>query len=128
MSISVEQHKLALREQWLEKAKCELSFLDAVYLIHYYNFEIRTVGPRPWPTEISPQEAFLQFDESEYNNCLEKAKALLHKTSYVGASHWNYKDALPYEEAIIRMKREHPGFNDTSYTLTARKSASDMKW
>lgn len=128
MSISIEQHNLALRNQWLEKAKSESSFIDAVYLINYYNREIRCGGPRPWPSEIIPQEVFIDFDEDEYRNCLKKADTLLTKTSYVGASHWDYKDAAPYEDSISRMKQEHPGFNEISYKLTARTSASDMKW
>ena len=125
--MTIEKYQLEKRDLWLAKAMNEPSFIDAVFLINYYNREVRPSGPRPWPTDIIPSEVFGEFNDAEYKTYLEQAEALLTKTSYVGASHWNYKDAAPYEDAISQMKLLHPGFNENSYNLTSRKSASDMK-
>ena len=124
----IEKHHLETRDLWLTKAKGESSFIDAVFLINYYNREQRPCGPRPWPSDIAPSEVFVEYNNSEFKTCLERADALLTKSSYVGASHWGYENAAPYEEAVSRMKLEHPGFSEYSYKLTAQNAASHMKW
>lgn len=123
-----DDHSRRTRDGWIAKAKAATSFIDAVAIAAYYNIERRNVGPKPWAPEIAASDVFDNQVEEPYAECYRRSIDLLTKTAYVGASHWNYENAAPYDEAIKRMKEENPGFGDSSYKLAAAKSASDMKW
>jgi len=116
------------RNIYIEKAKFQFeqknNFLSAVFFIDTYN---QFIHFQPNAVPISPNEIFLEFEESEYIKALEKSRDLLTKTAYVGAAIWNYNDSMTVEGAKERMRTEYPGFSEECYKAAESHSMQQMR-
>ncbi|WP_157197972.1 MULTISPECIES: hypothetical protein [Methylomonas] len=126
-TMGISKYDVEVRDRAITESKNPASFLDAVFCIHYYNYETKHWGPLPKLPDITPEEVFGEFDQAEYQTCLEKSKALLLSTAYVGESAHKYPGAMPYEAALERMRKENPGFSPVAYERTAYRAMVAMR-
>lgn len=115
---------MKVREKYIEKAK-QSSFLDAVFLIVYYNLYLNLRGKKN--PVIEPQAVFGRYSEHEYKIALDKAKRLLNQSGAMGKSCYKVPGAEPYQEAFTRMKTEHTGFSEENYKLVVDKGLYELK-
>ena len=100
------------RANRIEHIKGIPTFLDAVFFIYSYNNKFHRSDAPP----ISADEVFEKYDADEYDVCLNRSEELMGMSSRMGASAYSYEGALPYGEAVQKMKEEHPGFSEECYT------------
>ena len=125
---------------WLFGRKCEkeraalvqeargTAFLDAVFLIHHANTQVRRWWPDPKPAEITPDEVFGTFDRREYEDALEKARKLSADAAYTGMAYFRYECVKhTYTEARQILRRENPGFAERSYELATSAGITDNR-
>lgn len=126
MPADAAAYYLDARKRVISQAK-SASFQDAVFFIHHYNF--RRYGPSSTQLpDIEPVEVFATaVNESEYKERLCRASAAMTVTAYVGAAAQGYKDATSLEEAMARLRREHPGFSEEVYKIVQYDSMVAMR-
>ena len=116
-----------------ERAKCvseakEAEFLDAVFLINYYNRDTKRWGPEPKPKDITPQEVFGEFNEEAYKDALRRSQKLFSENAPVGMAFFKYPSVtISYEAAVKKFCKENPGFNDKCYSLAINAGIRDMR-
>ena len=114
------------RNDFLDKAKSS-DFLDAVFLVYYYNKNVNIWCAHPKPPKIDISEVFDEHDPAIIQEAEEKCANLL-RNAYVGAAFFNYSDSHEtYEEAVYRMKAQNPCFSHTSYSRAANHSIKAMR-
>lgn len=125
--MEISKYALEERAKYVSEAK-EAAFLDAVFLINYYNRDRKLWGPGPKPEDITPQEVFNEFDESVYKDALRKSQKLLSENGLVGMSFFKYQSVtISYEDAVKKFREENPGFSDKSYGLAINAGIRDMR-
>lgn len=126
--MDISKYELDQRAQYVAEAK-EAAFLDAVFLIHYYNREIkRWWSHEPKPEDITPQEVFDIFDPDAYEDALKRSQKLLATNTLVGMAFFKYQSvSISYEEAIKKFCSENSGFGDKSYGLAAQAGIKAMR-
>jgi hypothetical protein len=116
-----------VRVQYVEDAK-GLPFLDAVFLIDYYNVWVKRWGPSPHLADIVPKEVFSQFDQDQYAEALSRARKLMGGGTAVGRSFHRYSgEQRTYEEQLAIFHDENPGFREASYDLASDAGKTDMR-
>ena len=114
------------RNDFLDKAKSS-DFLDAVFLVYYYNKNVNIWCAHPIPPKIDISEVFDEHASAIIQEAEEKRANLL-RNAYVGAAFFNYSDSHEtYEEAVYRMKAQNPCFSHTSYSRAANHSIKAMR-
>lgn len=126
-TMGISKYDIETREKYVNEAKEAPSFLDAVFLINYYNREVKAYGPHPKLSDILPEEVFEEYSETEYMRSLRKANFLLQRTTYVGDAAHRSQNTELYKAAIARMKSENPGFSERSYNLATHSSWVKMR-
>ena len=115
------------RQRYVQKAKAA-SFLDAVFLIVFYNRDVKRWGPPPKPDDIEPTEVFEEMQDNRYQDALTRSHRLLSASTEVGAAFFRYQHAkLTYEEQLTRFKASNPGFSEECYSLAASSGIRDMR-
>lgn len=79
------------------------------------------------PIEIEPHEVFADCNAGEYQNAVKRAENLLSGASHVGMAFHNYSGAGSYEDALIKLKKENPGFGDKCYGLSVNAAILAMR-
>ena len=79
--MSVPESALINRQRYLKDAKGS-SFLDAVFLIHFYNRYAKWGG-----ADIAPSEVFDPVDSAEYQLAVARVSRLFTQNSAVGMAH-----------------------------------------
>jgi hypothetical protein len=121
------RYVLEERARYVQRAKAA-EFLDAVFLLNFYNRDVKRWGPPPKPKDIEPCEVFGQVNEEQYRSALKRAQDLLAQASNVGAAFFKYADAArSYEEELNQFKASNPGFSEESYSLAASCGIRDMR-
>lgn len=125
--MEISKYDLEQREKYIAEAKAA-PFLDAVFLIIYFNREFRRWGPGPKPEAITPQEVFADFDVSEYDDAARRSWDLLTGSSVVGMAFFKYPSvALSYEDALKKFYNDNPGFGGRSYALAIHVGTQAMR-
>ena len=125
--MTVSEDHLEERARYVVEAK-ESGFLDAVFLIHYYNHDRKRWGPPPKPEDIRPQEVFETFDIRAYEDALKRSRKLLAENSSVGMAFFEYPPAkVSYEEAVRKFRANNPGFCDKTYETAINAGIRDMR-
>lgn len=94
--------------------------MDSVFFINYYN---KIDRPNKTPNYITPNEVFLEFNDQEYIRVREISDNILFKTTYIGAAFFEYKYSKEtYEQAVVLLKTEYPGFCKEVYDIVCHKS------
>jgi hypothetical protein len=97
--VNVPENALIGRGRYLKDAK-ESSFLDAVFLIHFYNRYAKWGGC----ADIAPAEVFGAINPAEYQVALARVSRLLTHNLDVGMARHRYPGARPYEEEFALFK------------------------
>lgn len=125
--MSISRSDAKERNKYVLEARAS-GFLDAVFLIHYYNSDFKRWGPPPKPADITPQEVFGVFDEKQYDEAMKRARKLLSDASDVGAAFFEYQGVnRTYAEALALFRQNNPGFSERSYSLAASVGIRDMR-
>ena len=125
--MEISKYDLEERARYVAEAK-EAAFLDAVFLINYYNRDTKRWGPRPKPDDITPREVFSEFDASTYEDALRRSQQLLAKNGFVGMAFFEFPSVtISYEDAVKKFREENPGFNDKSYGIAINAGIRDMR-
>ena len=115
------------RKRYIREAK-KAPFLDAVFLIHYYNRDVKCWGPPPRPPDIDPSEVFADFDQAQYQRALLLAQRLLSASIAVGAAFFKYPDSKrSYKDELAHFKAINPGFSDSSYSKAVEAGIRNMR-
>lgn len=125
--MEISKYDLEERERHVAEAK-ESEFLDAVFLIHFYNRDRKRWGPAPKPEDITPQEVFGGFEADAYEDALKRSKKLLSENGLLGMAFFKYQSVtISYEDAIEQFRSDNPGFSNKSYGLAANAGVRDMR-
>lgn len=125
--MGISKYYLEERARYVAEAR-EAAFLDAVFLINYYNHEMKRWGPGPKPKDITPQEVFGEFDPNEYEHALTRSQELLAGNSLVGMAFFSYQSVtISYKDAVKKLRGENPGFSEKSYELAVTAGIRDMR-
>ena len=125
--MEIAKYDLEERAKYISEAK-EATFLDAVFLINYYNRDTKRWGPGPKPEDITPQEVFSEFDEGAYKDAVRKSQKLFAGNGLVGMAFFKYQSVtISYEDAVENFRDENPGFSDKSYGLAINAGIRDMR-
>ena len=81
--MEISKYALEERAKYLLEAK-EAEFLDAVFLINFYNRDTKRWGHGPKPEDITPQEVFSEFDGDTYKDSIRRSQKLLAENGLVG--------------------------------------------
>lgn len=107
------QRSIDERARYVEDAKTS-AFLDAVYVILSYNSEKLPFAPKQSP--ITPSEIFGNFDQAEFQKCLQRCVSMKLEAGNVAMADYGYAAATQsYEEALKHFKASNPGFSNESY-------------
>ncbi|MFC1580281.1 hypothetical protein ACFL4N_05150 [Thermodesulfobacteriota bacterium] len=112
-----------VRSQYLDKAQKAI-FLDAVFYITCYN---KNRKPLRKPIEIEPCEVFADYNAGEYQSAVKRSEKLLAEAAHVGMAFHNYSGSGSYEDALIKLKKENPGFGDKCYGLSVNGAILAMR-
>lgn len=119
--MSVPESALINRQRYLKDAKGS-SFLDAVFLIHFYNRYAKWGG-----ADIAPSEVFDPVDSAEYQLAVARVSRLFTQNSAVGMAWFRYPGSRPYEEEFEIFKALNPGFSESNYKLAANRGIQAMR-
>ena len=121
------EYYLQERARYISEAQ-GAAFLDAVFLINYYNCNVRIWISAPKPEEITPKEVFGDFNVNSYNDALKRSKKLFAECGAVGEAFFKYPSAaISYEDSVKRLRKENPGFSERIYGLTISSGIRDMR-
>ena len=125
--METSKYDLQEREKYISEAK-EATFLDAVFLINYYNCHVRIWVRAPKPEEINPKEVFGDFNVNSYNDALKRSKKLFAERGEVGEAFFKYPSAvISYEDSVKKLRKENSGFSEKIYGLTISSGIRDMR-
>lgn len=114
------------RDRYIQEAK-SAAFQDAVFLIAFYNKDVKRWGPPPKLPDIEPEEVFVSFDQAEHKVCQGRASSLMASSGSVGASFFSYPHSRAYEDELVFFKEKNPGFSERCYFLAASAGIRDMR-
>jgi hypothetical protein len=115
------------REQVVEEAR-RSAFLDAAFLMHHCNVEMRSWWPDPKPPEIAPEEVFDAFDRVAYEEALGKVRKMRERATYVGMAYFNYESVThTFTQARRLLREENPGFSERCYELATGSAITAMR-
>jgi hypothetical protein len=115
------------RQRYVQRAKAA-AFLDAVFLIIFYNRDAKRWGPPPKPADIESHEVFEEVQDEQYQDALKRSQRLLSGGTDVGAAYFRYPHAtLTYEEQLAQFEASNPGFSKECYSLAAQSGIRDMR-
>jgi len=118
----VPMHLVEEREKCLTLAR-KSEFLDAVFIITYFNYKKSWQGVR-----IDPAEVLGARNQDELKDATIRATKLLTQNAYVGAAFFKYKDCHEtFEESVRRLKDLNPGFSEESYRTAIGNSIFAMR-
>ncbi len=116
--MEISSHSLRERADYIAKAK-QAAFLDAVFLMYYYNCDRRRLAGHPKPAEITPGEVFDDYNVAMYEEALIRSRNLLSGSNTVGMAFFQYPSvSISYEEAVEKLRADNPGFSAKSYNIT----------
>lgn len=112
----LEASALAERQRYVDEAK-QVGFLDAVFVLRYYNTYRLRWGPPPKPPEIDPEEVFgARFDRAKFSDSVERVDGLLRGATAVAMAEFGYPEATrPAAEEWRLLVERHLGFSDDAY-------------
>ncbi|GAK53400.1 putative integron gene cassette protein [Candidatus Moduliflexus flocculans] len=126
-AMEISKYDIEERAKYVAEAR-DTAFLDAIFLINYYNRDRKRWGFGPKPEDITPQEVFSEFDENAYEDALRKSQKLLAENGLVGMAFFEYQSVtISYEDAAKKLRKENPGFSDKSYELAIHAGIRDMR-
>lgn len=116
------------RAQWVSDAM-EAEYLDAAFLIRYYNVDRRRWGPEPKPPAIEPAEVFGQrFDREKFSQAVDQVDGLLKDATAVASAHFGYPGTVRSAEEELRLLRDgHPGFSERAYDSAVHSAMIAMR-
>jgi len=120
--MSAPENALIERRRYIKDAKGS-SFLDAVFLIHFFNRYANWGGC----LDITPDEVFGAFDPVEYQSALARVSLLITHSGEVGMARHGYPAARPYQDQYALFKKQNPGFCESSYKLAADRGILAMR-
>lgn len=125
--MSIQNHDLEERERFVRNAKAA-SFLDAAFLIFFYNNEKKRWGRPPRPTNIEPDEVFSELNPQQYEEALKRVQKLWSHGGAVGAAYWKYPGAKhTYHDELLHFKTNNPDFCEESYSMVVNVALREMR-
>lgn len=112
------------RHRSYEKARASKNVLDRTFFAIRFNKRTGTYhGCELDPAALSPDETIATL-----NDAITRSVSLLMFNAYVGAAFHKYKDEpLTCDEAVAKLKREHPGFCQEAYDIAIQESITGMR-
>jgi hypothetical protein len=124
----LEASALAEREGYVDEAK-QAEYLDAVFLIRYYNAHRLRWGPPPKPPEIDPVEVFgVRFDRAKFSDGVDRVDGLLRDATAVAMAEFGYPEATRTADEEMRLlKQRYSGFSDRAFEHALHSASVAMR-
>lgn len=116
---------LSQRDYYLKKA-AGAGLLDATFYAMYFT-DCKQGGYFDCP--IDPRALSPEASEDLIAEAIHRSKRLYHgQNAYVGAAFFKYSDEpLSYEQAVEKLKRDNPGFNEDVYSIVVGDNIRGMR-
>lgn len=123
----LSQYDIDSRNKYLEEAK-SLDFLNAVFCIYFYNKDVKRWGPKPKPEDISPNEVFENYNQTEFDQAIEKCVKLIRDGRKLGDLALDKGlDEQKYQQENESYKRNNVGFNQKNLGRAFNSGMRDMR-
>lgn len=125
--MAITERDLAERQRVIDEARAA-SFLDAVFLIYFYNHDTLRWGPPPKPPRIEPEDVFETYARDELQACLAQAHKMRSAAIRVAEAGFGYESAVRSAEDALKIFYEaNPGFSARCYAKALSAGLIDAR-